>query len=149
MRGTLPAAAIGAALLLGAAACGRTPSAPAAPSGSAAAPAPATETQRPPEPPAYEARLGREIYAHYCQTCHGETGAGDGFNAFNLDPHPRDLSDPEFQRKKSAADLRDAVRRGGSGVGLSPLMPPWGRTLTGRQIEAVVLYLRTLRRTAP
>jgi mono/diheme cytochrome c family protein len=93
----------------------------------------------------YELRLGKDVYQHYCQTCHGETGAGDGFNAFNLDPRPRDLSAPIFQGK-SDAELVDAIRRGGAGVGLSPLMPPWGRTLTARQIEDVILFLRTLRR---
>ncbi len=99
-----------------------------------------------PPAPAYEARLGKATYEHYCQTCHGETGAGDGFNAFNLDPHPRDLSDPAFQKSKTDADLFDAVRRGGAGVGLTPLMPPWGHTLSDRQIDDVILYLRSLRR---
>jgi mono/diheme cytochrome c family protein len=88
--------------------------------------------------------MGKVTFTYYCQTCHGETGAGDGFNAFNLDPRPRDLSDPEFQKKKSDADLADAIRRGGAGVGLSALMPPWGRTLSPRQIDELVLYLRTL-----
>jgi len=96
----------------------------------------------------YEGRQGQAVYQHYCQTCHGEAGAGDGFNAYNLDPHPRDLSDPAFQKAKSDADLADAIRRGGSGVGLSALMPPWGHTLSERQIADVVVFLRSLRRTA-
>jgi mono/diheme cytochrome c family protein len=94
----------------------------------------------------YELRMGKSLYVHYCQTCHGETGAGDGFNAFNLDPRPRDLSDPALQGKKSDADFADAVRRGGAGVGLSPLMPPWGHTLSARQIDELVLYVRALRK---
>lgn len=94
----------------------------------------------------YELRLGKGIYRHYCQTCHGETGAGDGFNAFNLDPRPRDLSDPAFQKKKSDAELTDTIRRGGAGVGLSALMPPWGHTLSARQIDEVILSVRALRK---
>jgi mono/diheme cytochrome c family protein len=116
------------------------------------APAAPASAVRPPEVPApvapavlpYEVRLGKVTFTHYCQTCHGESGAGDGFNAFNLDPHPRDLSDPEFQKKKSNAELADAIQRGGAGVGLSALMPPWGHTLSARQIDELVLYLRTL-----
>jgi mono/diheme cytochrome c family protein len=96
-----------------------------------------------PPVPSYELRLGRTTYQHYCQTCHGETGAGDGFNAFNLDPRPRDFSDPAFQKKKTDPDLADAIQRGGSGVGLSPLMPPWGRTLTRPQIDQTILYIRS------
>jgi mono/diheme cytochrome c family protein len=129
------------------AACARKPSpaaakAPAAPASTTSAP----EVPAPTPPPQlpYAARLGKVTFTHYCQTCHGETGAGDGFNAFNLDPHPRDLSDPEFQKKKSDAELADAIQRGGVGVGLSALMPPWGHTLSARQIDEVVLYLRTL-----
>ena len=123
-------------------ACARkaAPTAVKAPAASAtAALAPATAAPLP-----YEARLGKVTFTHYCQTCHGESGAGDGFNAFNLDPHPRDLSDPEFQKKKSDAELADAIQRGGAGVGLSALMPPWGHTLSARQIDELVLYLRTL-----
>jgi mono/diheme cytochrome c family protein len=125
------------ALSLGLLACSRHPA-----QAPAATPAP---TPAPTELPRYEVRLGRDVYQHYCQTCHGDTGAGDGFNAFNLDPHPRDLSDPDFQKKKTDADLRDAIQRGGAGVGLSPLMPPWGRTLSARQMDDVILYLKTLK----
>ncbi|HYM59997.1 MAG TPA: cytochrome c [Thermoanaerobaculia bacterium] len=97
-------------------------------------------------PSQYELQIGKEVYQTYCLGCHGETGAGDGFNSFNLDPHPRDLGDPAFQKKKTTAELADAVRRGGTGVGLSSLMPPWGHTLDSRRIDAVVLYVRSLRR---
>jgi mono/diheme cytochrome c family protein len=125
------------------AACARAPS---------ATPMPASETASAPaapSPPAsYPESIGRDVYRHYCMTCHGETGAGDGFNAFNLDPRPRDFSDPSFL-KKSDAEVRDAIRRGGAGVGLSPLMPPWGHTLNDRQIDDLVLYLKTLHPPAP
>jgi mono/diheme cytochrome c family protein len=108
---------------------------------SASPEAPAAEA-----PLSYERRLGKEIFRHYCLTCHGESGAGDGFNAFNLDPHPRDLSDPAFQKTKTDGDLKDAIQRGGLGVGLSPLMPPWGRTLSAAQVDEVILYIRTFKK---
>jgi len=138
-------------LLTGGACARRKAAAPPAPqpaaAETAAQPAAAEAPSAPPEPPLpYELRLGRAVYRHYCATCHGETGAGDGFNAFNLDPRPKDLSDPALQKAKSDADLIDAVRRGGAGVGLSPLMPPWARTLTAVQIEQVVGYIRTFRK---
>ena len=136
-------------VLVGAVSCRENSTAPAAPPQPSASVAPEAAAPAAPVPVlTYEARSGRDIYRHYCQTCHGETGAGDGFNAFNLDPRPRDFSDPAFQ-KKSDADIRDAIRRGGAGVGLSPLMPPWGRTLGDRRIDDVVRYLRTLRPPEP
>ena len=99
-----------------------------------------------PRPSRYELQLGKEVFQRYCAGCHGESGAGDGFNSFNLDPHPRDLGDPVFQKTKSNADLADAIRRGGTGVGLTSLMPPWGHTIDDRHLRAVVLYVRSLRR---
>lgn len=135
-------------LLLVAGACSRhkaaAPAAPPPPEAAPAAEVPVVEA-----PLSYELRLGKGVYQHYCQTCHGETGAGDGFNAFNVDPHPRDLSDPVFQKAKTDADLKDAVQRGGVGVGLSPLMPPYGKTLSAAQVDEVVLYLRTFKKTEP
>ena len=112
-------------------------------------PQPVPRTPAVPAPrESYELRLGRGTFRHYCATCHGEAGAGDGFNAYNLDPKPRDLSDPVFQKGKTDEQLADAVRRGGTGVGLSALMPPFGRTLSPRQIDDVVRFLRTFRRPA-
>lgn len=108
----------------------------------------APEAVAPPHPSVYEMQIGKQVYQTYCSGCHGDKGQGDGFNAFNLDPHPRDLSDPVFQKGKSNADLADTIRRGGAGVGLSSLMPPWGHTLDVRHVDAVVLYLRSLRRGA-
>ena len=136
--------------LVAASACSRHKPAPAAAAPASTAEAAlgsaspdATEVAEAPLP--YELRQGREVYQHYCRTCHGETGAGDGFNAYNLDPHPRDLSDPAFQKAKTDADLKDVVRRGGLGVGLSALMPPYGHTLTPDQVDQVVGYLRTFK----
>jgi mono/diheme cytochrome c family protein len=119
-------------LFLAAASCGRPAQVPGA-----VAPRP---------PHAYELQLGKEVYQTYCAGCHGLTGAGDGFNAFNLDPRPRDLGDPALQKRKSDVDLADAIRRGGAGVGLTSLMPPWGHTIDERHINAVVLYIRSLHR---
>ena len=97
----------------------------------------------------YNAREGRTLYRHYCLNCHGEAGRGDGFNAYNLDPRPRSLADSSFQAQHSDSDLVVAIRSGGGAVGLSTGMPPWGRTLLERQIEDVVIYLRTLPEAAP
>jgi len=126
------AAALLLSLSLFAASCGRPARAPGA--------------VAPRRPNAYELQLGKEVYETYCAGCHGATGAGDGFNAFNLDPRPRDLGDPALQKRKSDVDLADAIRRGGAGVGLTSLMPPWGHTIDDRHINAVVLYIRSMRR---
>lgn len=123
------------------------PASPAALPASSAAAAPAADAA-PEILPAYELRLGKAVFQHYCMTCHGEAGAGDGFNAFNVTPRPRDLSDPAFQKSKTDDELADTLRRGGAGVGLSPFMPPWGKTLSPDEIHEVVAYVRTLKQAA-
>jgi mono/diheme cytochrome c family protein len=98
-----------------------------------------------PEPDlSYNARQGRNLFRHYCATCHGEAGHGDGFNAYNLDPKPRDLATAEFQAQRSDDDLTAVIQSGGGVSGLSTAMPPWGRTLNARDIHNIVEYIRVL-----
>ncbi|MFQ5719961.1 MAG: c-type cytochrome [Acidobacteriota bacterium] len=95
----------------------------------------------------YNAREGRALFAHYCVPCHGVEGRGDGFNAYNLDPRPRDLAS-ETVRQASDDDLSAVIAAGGALSGLSTGMPPWGRTLTRRQIGNIIVYVRELGRRA-
>ena len=98
-----------------------------------------------PEPDqGYNVRQGRVLFGHYCATCHGKAGHGDGFNAYSLDPKPRDLADTTFQARQSDDDLAAVIRVGGSVSGFSAAMPPWGRTLNERDIRNIVRYIRAL-----
>ncbi len=95
----------------------------------------------------YEARLGGMLFQRYCVVCHGSTGKGDGFNAFNLTPRPRDLSDGEFQASVADSQLVDIIRHGGSFRGGSRNMPTWGTTFDHQQILNIVSYIRQLKKT--
>jgi len=89
---------------------------------------------------------GKRLFAHYCATCHGERGQGDGQNAYNLDPKP-----PEFQRSLSThapSYWRQIIEGGSAAVGRSPLCPPWGRVLSARDIDGLIAYLAALQRLA-
>jgi mono/diheme cytochrome c family protein len=85
---------------------------------------------------------GKRLFAHYCETCHGEAGTGDGQNAYNLEPKP-----PDFQQSLSqnpASYRRQIVEGGTAAVGRSALCPPWGRNLSAAQIDALLAYLEAL-----
>lgn len=85
---------------------------------------------------------GKRLFAADCATCHGDTGGGDGQNAYNLDPKP-----PDFETSLSAhpqAYWRQIIQGGTASVSRSPLCPPWGRNLSSSQIDALVAYLETL-----
>ena len=49
----------------------------------------------------YVESQGRHLFLHYCATCHGDEGRGDGQNASNLNPAPADLT--------TSANTRDAT----------------------------------------
>lgn len=94
--------------------------------------------------PSYQERLGAATYQYYCETCHGADGKGDGFNAFNLDPKPPDFSSSTFQQMRTDEQLAAVIAGGGPSVGRSAGMPPWGQTLSSRELRAVLLHVRRL-----
>ncbi|MCH7946377.1 MAG: cytochrome c [candidate division Zixibacteria bacterium] len=88
----------------------------------------------------------KRMYLHYCSVCHGATGKGDGFNAYNLDPKPRDFTDSTFLNKADSAYVVKVITDGGRAVDLSAMMPPYGRTLTTTEIEKLAEYVLFLSR---
>ncbi len=92
----------------------------------------------------YEQRQGKYLYREYCMVCHGEEGKGDGFNAFNLDPRPRDFTDSTYMNALGDRQALATVIGGGRSVNKSPLMPAYGWTLKKDEIRYVVAYVKTL-----
>jgi mono/diheme cytochrome c family protein len=109
---------------------------------------------------------GHQVFSYYCSHCHGVKGQGNGFNAVNLDPRPRDLTDSvepymaestneqifhsiregvsdAFPEKAAAAEKKEKKAEEDEGGG-SPLMPYWGYTLSEDEIWDLVAYIRTL-----
>ncbi len=109
---------------------------------SAATTAPSVTTVR----LSYEEQQGKVLYTKYCAVCHGEGGKGDGFNAYNLDPKPRDFTDPRAMAGIDDATLLATITEGGKGVSKSPLMPAWGGRMDKLQMEYVVAYVKALER---
>jgi mono/diheme cytochrome c family protein len=78
----------------------------------------------------------------HCATCHGAAGRGDSWRARLLFLRPGDLASPTLATLPDRY-LLELVRHGGSAFG-KPGMPSFGFVLTDAEIEAVVLYVRTL-----
>ena len=66
---------------------------------------------------------GREIFKTRCSVCHGLEGKGDGPGATGLNPKPRNLSDPEWQKSVDDAYIEKIIQYGGLAVGKSAMMP--------------------------
>ena len=95
----------------------------------------------------YSEGQGKQVFARYCATCHGDEGKGDGQNASNLKPPPPDLT--ASPNLADAAYVRRVIAEGSAAAGRSALSPPWGRTLSPQQIEYVALYCRALATPKP
>jgi cytochrome c553 len=95
----------------------------------------------------YTERQGKQLFEQYCVVCHGQSGEGDGFNAYNLNPRPHSLSDSIYMRALSSETLKETISFGGKGVNKSVLMPAYQNTLSKTQISNVVVYIETFTQT--
>lgn len=84
------------------------------------------------------------LYARACAACHGERGAGDGFNAPHLPVRPTAHADSAYMSTRPDDTLFDGVYAGGFILNKSHRMPAFGLTLTREQIRGLVRYLREL-----
>lgn len=93
----------------------------------------------------YAERQGKSQFEQYCAVCHGQSGEGDGFNAYNLNPKPHSLADSTYMKSLSGEYLSETISFGGKGVNKSVLMPAYQNTLDKTQISNVVAYIETFR----
>ena len=88
----------------------------------------------------YSERQGNILYDRFCVSCHGEKGTGDGFNAYTLNPQPKNLS---ISNSTSDNSLVEIIKKGGRGVNRSVLMSAYGNTLTDEEITNLIDYMKT------
>ena len=96
--------------------------------------------------PKLSAQDGKAVYNKWCSGCHGDTGAGDGFGAKTMLPHPRDFTKAVYKIRTTASgeiptddDMRHVIEVGMPGTG----MPEWKSRLSAAEIGAVVQYIKT------
>ena len=99
---------------------------------------------------ATDVTAGKRIFETVCAMCHGTSGRPDPDSPIvqGFDPKPADLSDPLFNSREPVRDWEMVVTHGGEAMGLSPLMPPQGGSLSGDDIGNVVAYVKTLADTS-
>lgn len=92
---------------------------------------------------------GQQLYQTNCAACHGETGAGNGQFADEMETlanqntgemgikAPTDFTQPEHMLDSKPAVVHGLILRGGMGTG----MPMWGTIFTDDQVWNLVSYL--------
>ncbi len=89
-------------------------------------------------------------YKDTCAKCHGDLGKGDGPKAKELKDKDGkvvacgDLTDCAKMAKVTDDDMFKELKEGGTSVGKTKFMTPYGDAMEDDEIKAMVSYVRTL-----
>jgi mono/diheme cytochrome c family protein len=93
----------------------------------------------------YQQGLGRQLNDQYCDRCHNPESTPERVSNYdNLDVKPHSFTEGDTLNKLSDADLLAMISHGGPALNKSPLMPPYGYTLSKSDIQALIAYIRAV-----
>ena len=92
----------------------------------------------------YSQEQGRRVFSQQCVWCHADTTPAGPSNRSNITPDPGLLNDSAVLSKVNDESLHKVIAGGGSGVGKSAMMPPYGATLSDEEINDVIAYIRVI-----
>jgi cytochrome c oxidase cbb3-type subunit 3 len=94
----------------------------------------------PPPLPGADARerRGEALFQSNCAFCHAADGSAKSWIGRFLQPHPRDLTDPQAMAGMTRARLAQVIEDGLEGTS----MPGWKLVLEPAEIDAVVAYIQ-------
>ena len=87
--------------------------------------------------PTAQETAGESVFQNNCAFCHAPDGTGKNWIGSFLEPHPRNLTDPNNMREMSAERLRSVIRNGLPGTTMSA----WKSVLSESQIDSVIAYI--------
>jgi mono/diheme cytochrome c family protein len=91
----------------------------------------------------YQEMLGSQINDQYCARCHNQDSTPERVSNYdNLATKPHPFTEGDTLNKMSDADLNAIISHGGPALNKSPLMAPYGYTLSKSEIQAVIAYIR-------
>jgi len=99
-------------------------------------------------PLGYQEAQGKRIFYQYCVWCHADATPAGPSNRSNLTPVPPLMNDGEKLNGESDENLQKIITQGGSAVGKSLMMSPYGKTLSPGEISAVITFMRAIAQPA-
>jgi len=99
-------------------------------------------------PLGYEQAQGKRVFYQYCVWCHADATPAGPSNCSNLTPVPALLNDGSVLNSQSDEYMQNIITLGGSAMGKSAMMPPYGHTLTPNEIHAVIAFTRAIAQPA-
>ena len=92
----------------------------------------------------YQQAQGKRVFYTYCVWCHADSSPAGPSNRSNLTPMPPLANDGTTFNSLSEEFIRNTITLGGSAMGKSAMMPPWGNTLTQDEVQAVIAFMRAI-----
>jgi cytochrome c oxidase cbb3-type subunit 3 len=92
----------------------------------------------------YQQGQGKRIFYDKCVWCHADATPAGPSNRSNLTPAPPLANDGATLNALSDEFMQNIITLGGSAMGKSAMMPPWGQTLSQEEIRAVISFVRTI-----
>ena len=92
----------------------------------------------------YQQAQGKRVFYQYCVWCHADATPAGPSNRSNLNPNPPLANDGATLNALSDDFMRNVITLGGAAAGKSASMPPWGKTLSQDDIEAVIAFYRAI-----
>lgn len=95
-------------------------------------------------PLSYQQAQGKRIVYQQCVWCHADATPAGPSNRSNLTPVPPLLNDGATLNAESDEYVQNMITLGGTAMGKSAMMPPYGRMLSGEEIRSVIAFTRAI-----
>jgi len=95
-------------------------------------------------PLGYQQAQGKRVFYQQCVWCHADATPAGPSNRSNLTPVPPLLNDGATLNAETDEYMQNIVTLGGSAMGKSAMMPPYGRVLSAEEIRSVIAFTRAI-----
>ena len=95
-------------------------------------------------PLSYQQAQGKRIFYQQCVWCHADSTPAGPSNRSNLTPVPPLLNDGATLNAENDEYIQNIITLGGTAMGKSAMMPPYGRMLSAEEIRSVIAFTRTI-----
>jgi cytochrome c5 len=96
----------------------------------------------------YQESQGKRVFYLYCVWCHADASPAGPSNRSNVTPTPPLMNDGDKLNAESDEFMQNIITLGGSALGKSAMMPPYGKTLSSEEIKAVIAFTRAIAQPA-
>jgi len=95
-------------------------------------------------PLSYQQAQGKRVFYQQCVWCHADATPAGPSNRSNLTPVPPLLNDGATLNGESDEFMQNIITLGGSAMGKSAMMPPYGKMLSAGEIRSVIAFTRAI-----